>query len=306
MLETEKVALPDARSRTQAMLDTTKPAVSGSTQALADFLKVVGESVADLNTIAVGLAAIHQGHEKPEGLNVSWNPKDPVVAARKARKAAVHAAMVVTAEALAQYVRAVTKLPRFGVLTAAWSSRTPKTSAAERVSELAQQLFTPVRAQNDGSGYDTQFRTCCVILMVHWRNRHVHTDSNAELKHQEKQIVRKHERRIDAEYAGLNVDRLFADFDINRPTLKEATTLIAMSIQEVRAMDSAIYACNDAVDVQAWLDHYKLAERIDKIQRETASSRQRESILRMLRTHAPHIEPWYEKFVSEPLSTTQQ
>lgn len=301
MLETKNGVTSSECSRTQVKLDTTKPASNHSTQALADFLQVVGESVADLNTIAVGLAAIHQGHEKPEGLNISWAPKDPVIAARKARKAAVHAAMVVTTEALAQYVRAVTKLPRFGALTAAWNSRTPKTSAAERVSELAQRLFAP-----DGSEYDKQFRTCCVMLMVHWRNRHVHTDSNAELKHHEKQIVRKYEERIGAEYAGLNVDQLFAHFDTNRPTLKDATTLIAMSIQEVRAIDHAVHICCDAADVHAWLDHYKLTERIDKILRETATSKQRESILRMLRTLAPHIAPWYEKFVSDPTSTATQ
>jgi hypothetical protein len=124
----------------------------------------------------------------------------------------------------------------------------------------------------------------------------VHTDSNAELTHQEKQLVRAQEDHIRSAYAGLDVDRLFADFQINRPTLKEATTLIAMTIQEVRAMDVAVYACQNMSDVQAWLDHYELNERIDKIVRETKPEKQRDSILRMLQTHAPYLKPWYEQF----------
>ncbi|MDD0997996.1 hypothetical protein M5G20_19310 [Pseudomonas sp. TNT2022 ID1044] len=87
----------DAQSSVEP--DTKKRQSNSSTQALADFLQVVGSGVADLNTIAVGLAAITQNHEKPDGLNISWAPKDPLLAAKKARKAAVHAAMVVAVEA---------------------------------------------------------------------------------------------------------------------------------------------------------------------------------------------------------------
>lgn len=306
MSEPKNDAQSGATDRAQVVPDTVKPADNSGTQALADFLQVVGSGVADLNTIAVGLSAIGHDHEKPEGLNISWAPKDPLVAARKARKAAVHAAMVVTVEALGQYVRTITKLPRFEKLTKEWNSRKPKPpSAAERFSELAKLLFVPICPVKDATDYDTRFRSCCVMLLIHWRNRHVHTDSNAELTHHEKQVVHAHEERIRDDYAGLDLDQLFGDFKHNRPTLKEATTLIAMTIQEVRAMDEAVYICNDSADVQAWLDHYKLAERIDKIHRESKPEKQHASVLRMLHTHAPRLKPWYEKFIPDPLIATQ-
>lgn len=291
----------NAADRKTVVPDTAKPAVTLGTQALADFLQVVGNGVADLNTIAVGLAAIGPHHARPEGLNISWAPKDPLVAARKARKAALQAAMVVTVEALGQYVRTITKLPRFESLITGWSSKKPKPSAAERFSDLAGLLFIPICPVKDASEYDTRFRTCCVMLLVHWRNRHVHTDSNAELTHQEKQFIHTQEERICNAYAGLDLDRLFGDFKVNRPTLKETTTLIAMTIQEVRAMDAAVYNCRDSRDVQTWLDHYKLNERIDKIQRESKPEKQRASVLRMLDTHAPYLKPWYEKLVPDPV-----
>lgn len=301
MTEAEKGPSPGRGDAVPAVPETAKPSVNECSQALADFLQVVGESVADLNTIAVGLAAITQDHQKPEGLNISWNPKDPVIAARKARKAAVHAAMVVSTEALGQYVRAVTNLPRFNALTKAWAERKPKkASAAERVSELAAQVFTGTGTLGREASYDTRYRTCCVMLMIHWRNHHVHTDSAAKLTHHEKQVVRANEERIAKEYAGLSVDRLFADFDANRPTLKDATTLIAMTILDVRAIDKALYVCRDFDDVKAWLEHYKLTERIEKIERETAPAKQRESIVRMLQTNAPQLVEWYKKFVPDP------
>lgn len=271
------------------------------TQALADFLTVIGSGVADLNTIAVGLAAIGPDHEKPDGLNVSWSPSDPVTAARKARKAAVHAAMVVAVEALNQYVRAVIKLPRFRELTEDWRSRKPTPSAAERFSELATMLLSTPNTQGRAtSEVDFRYRTYCVLLLIHWRNRHVHTDSNAELTYQEKQLIHSQEAHIRKAYAGLDVDQLLGDFKQNRPTLKDATTLIAMAIQEVRAMDEAVYACRDAAELNAWLDHYGLTDRIKNIQRDTKPDRQRASILRMLHTHAPYLKPWYEKYHPEP------
>ncbi|WP_424680897.1 hypothetical protein [Frateuria sp. YIM B11624] len=299
MAETQSEVRSTSTDCAKMVPDTTKPAITFGTQALADFLQVVGNGVADLNTIAVGLAAIGQHHEKPEGLNINWAPKEPLVAARKARKAAVHAAMVVTVEALAQYMRAITKLPRFANLTAEWSARKPNPSVAERFSELASLLFVPICPVEDASGYETRFRTCCVMLLIHWRNRHVHSDSNAGLTHQEKSQIHKNEERIRTSYAGLDVDRLLGDFQLNRPTLKEATTLIAMAIQEIRAMDAAVYACRDVADLRAWLDLYKLTDRIDQIQRECSPGKQRASILRMLHTHAPYLKPWYEKFVPD-------
>lgn len=298
--EPGKEVQSSAAERAQVVPDTKKPKDTFGTQALADFLQIVGDGVADLNTIAVGLAEIRKDHEKPEGLNISWAPKDPLIAARKARKAAVHAAMVVTAEALRQYVRTITKLPRFENLTGEWNSRKDKPSAAERLSELAKLLFVPICPVSDASEYETRFRTCCVMLLIHWRNRHVHTDSNATLTHQEKMFVHAKQEHICRTYAGLNVDRLFGDFQQNRPTLKEATTLIAMTIQEVRAIDKNVYACQDAADLQAWLDHYNLTERIERIQRESNPKKVHASILSMLRTHTPYLKPWYEKFFPNP------
>ncbi len=143
------------------------------------------------------------------------------------------------------------------------------------------------------------------MLLIHWRNRHVHTDSNAELTHKEKQVIQANEERIRTNYAGLDVERLFSDFKDNRPTLKDVTTLIAMAIQEVRAMDEAVYVCNDAADLQAWLSHYKLTERIEKIHRESNPAKRYASVLRMLSTHAPRLKPWYEKFIPDPVIVTQ-
>ena len=71
-----------------------------------------------------------------------------------------------------------------------------------------------------------------------------------------------------------------------------------------RAMDAAVYTCNDVADVQAWLDHCKLAERFDRIQSESAPRKRYASILRMRNTHAPFLRPWYEEVVPDTDITT--
>lgn len=295
MLSSSETALIGVDDHTQGVVE---PKKAHGTQALADFLKVIGSGVADLNTIAVGLAAIGPAHTKPDTLNVSWAPIDPVIAARKARKSALHAVMVVAVEALNQYVRAITKLPRFKALNDEWHSRKPKPSAAERFSDLVNFVLGSSTDGEDSAEVNYRYRTCCIMLLIHWRNRHVHTDSNAELTYQEKQIILSQDKYISESYAGLDVDRLLGDFKTNRPTLKDATTLIAMTIQEVRALDKNVYVCRDKADVQAWLVHYGLVDRIEKIQRETTPGKQKESVLRMLGTHAPYLKEWYEKFYS--------
>ncbi|WP_192357588.1 hypothetical protein [Mesorhizobium mediterraneum] len=68
-------------------------------QPLKDLLVSVGEAVANLNTAVVGLDAVEQGYEKPETLNISWNPNDRIAAARKSRRFLVEAVLVRVAEA---------------------------------------------------------------------------------------------------------------------------------------------------------------------------------------------------------------
>ena len=249
-----------------------------------ELLIKIGESVANLNTIVVGLAAVENGAEKPDGLDISWNPKDRKAAARKARKTAVEAVMIQAAEATNQYCYAIANLPRFSVLRAEWKKK--DTCMADRFVELAKKLETePI-----------YFEIYGVALMIHWRNRFVHSTSSADLKHHEKKILRDHEDEVSSKYARLSVDCLLCHFQEQRPTLKDVSSLIAMTINTVHRIDKLIYKCNAKEDVEAWMKYYEIDLILDRVTKQTNPVKLADSIRRMLLTKAPQLVDPYFKF----------
>ncbi|MDD4977436.1 MAG: hypothetical protein PHI29_02260 [Gallionella sp.] len=264
--------------------NTTKPINAANQGSLArqELLNRIGENVANLNTIVVGLAAVENGAEKPDGLDISWNPTDRQAAARKARKAAIEAAMIQASEAINQYIYAVSNLPRFKTLRDKWKEN--DASMAERFVELANAI----------DPNHTDFEVFGVALMIHWRNRLVHSASSADLKHHEKKHLRDHEEEVATKYANLKIDCLLCHFQEKRPTLKDVSSLIAMTINIVNRIDKLIYICNTKEEVDAWLKYYGIDLVLEKVEKQTAKHKLNDSIRRTLLTRAPQlVEPYF-------------
>ncbi|WP_027581623.1 hypothetical protein [Bradyrhizobium sp. Ai1a-2] len=92
-------------------------------QPLSELLDDIGEAVASLNAVVVGLDAVEKGHQKPETLDVSFDPDDRRSAARKARKFVVEAVLVRVFEALFQHTNLISTLPRFGSVVSRWDGK---------------------------------------------------------------------------------------------------------------------------------------------------------------------------------------
>ena len=135
----------------------------------------IGEAVFTLNTAVVGLDAVENGHKKPATLNISWEPKDRKIAARKSRKFILESVMVRVSEVINQFVSALSKLPKFKDEKKEGGN---DTSMAEKVAMIA----TKVLEKDD-------YLIPGVVLLVHWRNRIVHPNSGAELKPQQRKIL---------------------------------------------------------------------------------------------------------------------
>ncbi|MGB8784776.1 MAG: hypothetical protein WCD02_16765 [Terriglobales bacterium] len=95
-------------------------------QPLSVLLEDIGEAVACLNTVVVGLDAVENGHPKPESLDISWSPADTRAASRKARRFIVEAVLVRVFEALHEHSRSFSCLPRFSNLVERWDANTAK------------------------------------------------------------------------------------------------------------------------------------------------------------------------------------
>lgn len=249
-------------------------------QPLRIFLNDVGRAVFVLNTVVVGLDAVERGHSKPETLDISWEPREREVAARQARKFILEAVIVRTSEAIAQYVAAVSKLPRMADVRARWAD---DTGDAERTRLLSDKV-------TNGS-----FLGAGTELVIHWRNRIVHSDSRAKLAPTSKKLLQDIEDIIEEKYRGLSVDLVLAHFEEGRPTLKDVSSLIAMSINWARSVDAALYDELEKDDLDAWIDHYQLREGLEKLKAETSPEKLDASILRFFRTNAPGLTEAYER-----------
>ena len=246
-------------------------------QPLREFLHGVGEAVANLNTTVVGLDAVEKGHEKPSSLDISWHPADRSAAARKARRFVLEATLVRVSEAAATFIRAMAKLPRFTSVTARWNKNT---SQAEKMADIAQHAL--------GS---EDYLLAGASLLVHWRNRIVHS-STAQLTPTQRKALVDASEEIEQKFARLSVERLLSDFERGLPTLKDVSSLISMTIRLVRALDASARDLTEA-DLHVMLDHYGLNARIAAVERTTAPAKLEASVVRLLQTEAPGLVEAY-------------
>lgn len=249
-------------------------------QPLRDLLLAVGEAVANLNTTVVGLDAVEKGHEKPETLNISWNPLDRVAAARKSRRFVLEAILVRVSEALSEFVWATAQLPHFSSVRGAWNNNT---SRGEKLADVAAKAL----------GSESHL-VAGAVLLIHWRNRVVHPRSRASLTPQQVKKLRSAAREIEQGFAGLSVDRLLNDFEIGQPTLKDISSLIAMSIRMAREVDKAVNVLSND-DLDFLLEHYGLRARILDIEVKTTPAKRHASVLRMLQSTAPGLVEAYSR-----------
>ncbi len=247
-------------------------------QPLAVLLNNIGRSVFVLNTTVVGLDAVEQGHPKPDNLDISWDPQDRRIASRQSRKFVLEAVLVRASEAIAQYVSALSKLPRFASLKAGW---TGDTSDAEKVYDIF------------AASVNDDYLVSAATLVVHWRNRIVHDGSKAKLTPRQKAALRNSEQEISDRYARLSVDCLLCHFEEGRPSLKDVSSLIAMSINAARHADRGIHANLTKDELDAWLAHYGLVQKLARVRAESSPAKLDASIGRVFQAEAPLLRDAY-------------
>lgn len=257
-------------------------------QPLSNLLADIGEATASLNTTVVGLDAVEKGHEKPESLDISWKPNDKRAAARKARKFIVEAVLVRVFEALSAHMNAISCLPRFSKVTSGWNGKTPR---ATRIWDVYSLLL--------GETY----LCSAAVLICHWRNRIVHPLSGAKLISSHKKLLRENESEIAEKYKNLSVDCLLCHFEEKRPTLKDVTVLIAMTINLAREADRSLSSNLTKEDFDAWLEYFDVRDAIEKVEAESKPEKRAASIRRLFRTRAPMLLNGYDQYYTESLST---
>ena len=232
-------------------------------------LRDIGKAVFELNTAVVGLDAVENGYEKPKNLDISWAPRDQKIAARESRRFILESVMVRVSEVINQFVTTVSKLPRFKDVQKDSGS---DTSVSKEISMIATTALD-----------DDDYLVPGVVLLVHWRNRIVHPNSNAKLTYQQRKILLKYKKIIAERYKGLDISELLNHFENQRPTLKDVSSMISMTINLARKIDLTLQQDLTKAELDAWLDHYQLIPMLERVKAETSPNKYRASVCRLLK-----------------------
>lgn len=245
------------------------------TPAYKPFINAVGKTVHHLNTIAVGLSGVESGDcIKPLGLDVSWSPADIKSSSRDARLFSLKATIVFVAEELCAYNSIIINSPNIGEIKGA-----KKSDRSTKHQLLAEYLkIEPVPL------------FLGPLLLIHWRNKIIHKKSNASLTLAQKQTFIADSLAVKSSYKNLCVEKLLDDFERGMPTLKEVSSLIAMTINYVNMIESLIPEPESKEDFESWLKHINLFSSYERIQRVAASKpNPQRTMENFIRTNCPEL-----------------
>jgi hypothetical protein len=214
-------------------------------EGLKTFLLTVGDAVYSLNTICVGLSGLGTGLiEKPDDLTITWETSNPKHAAIKARQYAVKSSLVFVEEALLQYISYLSQNPALDV---GFRKSLAVEGAAEKVRNLSKEANFP-----------EEYWSPIIVLLVRWRNQVVH-GSKSRLKEIEVQALIRNKDKIYEAQSKTNIEETLQNFDAGRITLKDVSTMIAVTIKTLRYVDEKLNL--SITTIEQFEQHIKYVEK---------------------------------------------
>ncbi len=245
------------------------------------FLHSLGRVQHHLHTVIVGLSAVEKGiATKPDDLDIAWKANDPVGSARESRRFLLRATLIFLAEELKEYV---TRVLRYRALISA-SMQIPGDRAQR------------IRALCAIDEIDPNYLTVAPLIVTHWRNRIIHPNSTARLTEAERQLLISQAEAVHDSYKAIDVAQLLCDFDLDQPTLKDVTVLLAMSTRFVRHVDSMLPQPDSSKHVRLWLEAEDMLRDVLELEKEAANGGApdpRRRAKQYLMTKAPSIAEAY-------------
>ena len=206
-----------------------------------DFQLTAGLSTFNVNTIAIGLELIATGGQKPPAMNVTWTPpKNPREAVEQTKHFALLALMTLVVNAFDTLLRDYVdvdwlKLPL--PLQEILRKAVTKPGKVEwAIHERVQALLAHLEQTSDDDSL------AFLELMVSWRNALVHSRKpRLHISEESSQLLQAKRDEFSKLYAGIDTIKTLENFKSKKwPTLKEATTMIAVAQNLARLIDEAL------------------------------------------------------------------
>lgn len=221
-------------------------------EGLKQFLKSVGDSVFLLNTICVGLDGVADGTvTKSNDLTITWEPRDPKSSALQARAHAIKSALVFVEEALSDYMKFLSncETQADGI-----KNISKIDGEAEKVAKLSKEKLLIGMPE---------YWEPIVVLLVRWRNKVVHGSTTKYSQHYRTTLLNNPEE-IKNKHAAISIADTLTHFDYGAITLKDFSTMMAVTIRYVRWVDNKLTPTITGIDSFASLIKDKALEVVYK------------------------------------------
>lgn len=287
---------------------------------LEDFLDKIGSAVHNINTIIVGLSSVEEGnYTKPDSLTISWETKDNAASARKARQFMLKSALVFIDDAISNYLKDIRALSRDEIFIALLTRRNPQfiedlQSKFEKEKPELYKLFDKKNIYSKKKGetdrlyknldsadrlrslpyffeFPNKYWIPATILLNKWRNRVVHNVSIAKPEPAELNALITASQRLKENHANIDIKVTINNFENKKITLKDITTLIAISIALVREIDNQIYKkINTVLLIEKYVISRGLINEYNTILSTPNSKVRNRKFERFVKTRITHID----------------
>ncbi|ANS42371.1 hypothetical protein [Serratia inhibens] len=245
------------------------------TKYLQSVLDEIGYSVHNLNTIAVALSNLPSCSHIDPALNIKWEPKNVQTSSITARRFAVRSSIVFAVETLFEYMTNISDDAMWRELNIGLDfsvELSSHDSKARRFSEFCKNI----------PGIEKEFYLL-VELMCHWRNRIVHAStSKAQLSSSDRKFLESKESELYDNFHHFDVKKALADYEADKVTLKEATTLITFLIKCCRKIDEYYISSTSLLGNDIYFDILDEDERLEKIRKQQNSAKRSRQITKYI------------------------
>ncbi|MBD5313525.1 MAG: hypothetical protein HDS06_04805 [Bacteroides sp.] len=192
-------------------------------------LNEIGGIVHSMNTIIVSLTLMDDTDiAVPDSLGISWKPSNLALSKKRARNYACKSAYVYVAENLFNYLTEISKDPLWAYKDINFGTNDNNEKKADRVASFLRRI-----------GSISEEMIVLSMLLCHWRNRIVHgMSSNARLSKSQIEFLTKNNDEMYKSLHHFSPIRALENFDNNKVTLKDVSTLSTIVIKCCKVVDT--------------------------------------------------------------------
>lgn len=207
------------------------------------FKDLLGNANHLIITALVGLDAVERGivTEVPQDLRAAWSPKDAANSAKRSRRLLLDMALIRAIDAVDVYLREAVRKP---ALIQSSDFRRDLDSAGLSIFKKMQTVERHVPNLD-------KLPLAIVFLMVAWRNRSAHSESDLDAPQHHLDVLRDKAVELSDRFRGLDAEMLLGGYEAVRPTtFKEVASLINAAHHLVAELDARLLK---AIDVERFL-----------------------------------------------------